>query len=73
MKKILAISAMIASLVALAGPKEDINKANDLFKKRKRTCNTYSYIEGEIYEKDTSNFSNDSKFSSISRSKRRYK
>lgn len=35
MKKILAISAMIASLVALAGPKEDINKANDLFKKGK--------------------------------------
>lgn len=35
MKKILAMSAMIASLVALAGPKEDINKANDLFKKGK--------------------------------------
>lgn len=35
MKKILAISAMIASLVALAGPKEDINKANELFKKGK--------------------------------------
>ena len=36
MKKILAMSAMIASLVALAGPKEDINKANDLFKKKER-------------------------------------
>lgn len=35
MKKMLAMSAMIASLVALAGPKEDINKANDLFKKGK--------------------------------------
>lgn len=35
MKKILAMSAMIASLVALAGPKEDINKANDLIKKGK--------------------------------------
>lgn len=35
MKKIIAISALLTSLLAIAGPKEDINKAEDLFKKGK--------------------------------------
>lgn len=68
MKKIIAISALLTSLLAIAGPKEDINKAEDLFKKGKneeaiKILKESKNVKGEEAEYELINYELATKFS----------
>lgn len=67
MKKIIAISALLTSLLAIAGPKEDINKAEDLFKKGKneeaiKILKESKNVKGEEAEYELINYELATKF-----------